>query len=127
MTVSRKEGRETILVVDDTVEVRRMTCETLARYGYTVLEAGDGREALQVFENHGEGIHLLLTDIVMPGMGGGELAQRLRRIKPELRMIFMSGYAGEPWVRDAQLARFLAKPFSSHTLARTVREVLDEG
>ena len=119
-------GRETILVVDDTVEVRRMTCEALESHGYTVLEAADGHEALEVFEANQNGIHLLLTDVVMPRMNGGELAERIRRINPRLRMIFMSGYTHDPCARQAaQLTTFLPKPFTSNTLTRTVRELLD--
>jgi len=126
MKNARNSGRETILVVDDTAEIRRMICQTLAHNGYTVLEAADGREALEVSEAHNHGIHLLLTDMVMPRMNGRELAEELCRINPDLRMIIMSGYACDERVRQADcVAAFLPKPFTSHVLTRTVREVLD--
>jgi two-component system cell cycle sensor histidine kinase/response regulator CckA len=118
--------KETILVVDDTEEVRKMVCQILAQHGYRVLEASDGTEALAVSEAHNHGIHLLLTDVLMPHMNGGELAERLSRINPRIRMIFMSGYTDDVRVqKTAQSATFLPKPFTSRTLTSKVREVLD--
>jgi two-component system cell cycle sensor histidine kinase/response regulator CckA len=128
LTDTRKPGRKIILVVDDTPAIRKMICQILARHGYTVLEAADGREALEVSEAHNHGIHLLLTDIIMPRMNGGELAEHLRRINPRLPMIFMSGYTSDGFgPRPARATSFLAKPFTPHELTRTVREVLDSG
>ena len=117
---------ETILVVEDTDDLRRMICQILLQNGYRVLEACDGVEALRVCSSHDDAIHLLLTDVIMPRMSGGELAERLRRLNPQLPMIFMSGYTGEDEVcRTAALAAFLAKPFTSVALTQKVREVLD--
>ena len=119
-------AQETILVVEDTDEVRKLICRILAEHGYKVLEAADGDEALQVSEAHDHGIHLLLTDMVMPRMNGGELAERLRSLIPSLRMIFMSGYTDSIRIHQGgQVTTFLAKPFTPHALARKVREVLD--
>jgi two-component system cell cycle sensor histidine kinase/response regulator CckA len=116
-------SRETILVVDDTEEVRRMIRHILVQHGYNVLEAANGVEALRLY---GSNIHLVLTDVVMPEMNGRELADHLRRINPATRMIFMSGYSDDPMVnRIERLAVFLAKPFTSMALTRTIREVLD--
>jgi CheY-like chemotaxis protein len=116
-------NRETILVVEDTEEVRRMICQILMQHGYKVLEASDGVEALKVY---GANIHLVLTDVVMPKMNGRELAEHLRRINPATRLIFMSGYSDDPLVnRIEQLSVFLAKPFTSMALTRKIREVLD--
>ena len=118
--------KETILVVDDTDEVRNMVCRILSQHGYHVLEAADGTEALEVSEAHNHGIHLLLTDVVMPRMNGEELAQRLCTIIPRLRLIFMSGYMDAGSLRrSAGAATFLTKPFTAHTLTRKVRETLD--
>ena len=84
--------RETILVVEDTDEVRRMICQILLYDGYDVLEAANGVEALELTVGHCKNIHLVLTDIVMPQMNGHELAEHIRRTKPSTRLLFMSGY-----------------------------------
>jgi CheY-like chemotaxis protein len=97
-------------------------------YGYTVLEAPDGAAALKLAEAHAEPIHLLLTDVVMPEMGGGELAARLARARPDVRVLYMSGYPDDAVVRHGILeaqTSFLQKPFSLEGLARRVRDVLD--
>jgi two-component system cell cycle sensor histidine kinase/response regulator CckA len=119
-------GSETILLVEDEQEVRDLTSEFLRQCGYTVLEAKDGIEAIEVADKHSGPIHLLLTDMVMPAMGGRELASRLGVLRPDLKMIFMSGYA--EFARqgpddDATRAIRLAKPFSRAVLAKKVREV----
>ena len=128
-TVRKREAvrrRETILVVEDTDDVRKMICQILLQHGYHVLEAANGQEALELCSSHGNLIHLLLTDIVMPRMNGGELAEHVRRMHPRLPMILMSGYADDDLVRHlARLAVFLAKPFTAVALMRKVREVLD--
>jgi two-component system, cell cycle sensor histidine kinase and response regulator CckA len=116
-------SRETILVVEDTDDVRRMICQILTQHGYKVLEAANGEEALKVY---GANIHLVLTDVVMPQMNGRQLAEELRRINPATRLIFMSGYTDDPMIdRLEYVAVFLAKPFTSMALTRKVREVLD--
>jgi len=122
-------GTETVLVVEDEPSVRAMIVQVLREHGYKVMEARDGVEALEVAEaSAGEPIHLLLTDMVMPRMGGSELAARFRERRPHTRMLFTSGYTehllaqqdgGEP---DVQ---FIQKPFMPLDLVRKVREVLD--
>jgi CheY-like chemotaxis protein len=119
-------AQETILVVEDTDDIRRMICQILLQHGYRVLEASNGQEALEVCNSYGDPIHLLLTDVLMPRMDGGELAEHVRRMNPRLPMIFMSGYAEDAVVRRAACSSvFLAKPFTSVTLTQKVREVLD--
>jgi two-component system cell cycle sensor histidine kinase/response regulator CckA len=116
-------SRETILVVEDTEEIRRMICQILTQHGYEVLEAANGVEALKVY---GENIHLVLTDVVMPHMNGRQLADELRRINPAARLIFMSGYSEDPMVERLEyVAVFLPKPFTSMALTSKIREVLD--
>jgi CheY-like chemotaxis protein len=100
----------------------------LAAKGYRVLEAADGRDALAVGENHPGPLHLLLTDVMMPGLSGRELAERLTPLRPDIRVVFMSGYAEDDSVRrpmPGRISAFLAKPFRTSELARVVREVLD--
>ena len=119
--------KETILVVEDGDAVRNLVCLMLVHNGYGVLEARDGREALRVCETHAEPIQLVLTDLVMPNMKGDELAERLCRTRPDLRILLMSGYTDEPVVqrlgRDS--VAFLPKPFTSVELVDKVRQMLD--
>jgi len=116
-------GNETILLVEDEPAVRQLFATALARAGYRVLEARNGQEALNVFDQHGESIDLLLTDMRMPYMGGAELAQHLRARRRTLKLLCVSGY---PNVRDSALTSdFLSKPFSRDDLLAKVREVLD--
>jgi CheY-like chemotaxis protein len=121
------QGIQTVLLVEDEQPVRRLARRTLQKSGYTVLEAGNGREALAVVEGHGGMVHLLVTDVVMPEMGGRELAERLTVALPGLRVLFVSGYTEDrvilEGVRDG--CHFLAKPFAQASLVRKVREVLD--
>jgi CheY-like chemotaxis protein len=119
---------ETVLVVDDERVVRLLVVRALLRAGYAVLEAGGGREALAVVERHRGRIHLLLTDVGMPDVGGRELADRLRAACPGLRVLFLSGYSDEEAVSRGvshDPDQFLTKPVSAAALARKVREVLD--
>ncbi len=124
-----RRGSETILVAEDEPLVRAMARRTLERAGYRVLEASNGLEALAAAAALGEELDLLLTDIVMPEMGGRELAATLRRERPSLRILFMSGYTHE---REAHLSagegisHFLHKPFTLHELRERVRLLLDE-
>ena len=115
--------RETILLVEDEPAVRQLFAQALARDGYTVYESRNGQEALKVFDQHGDAIDLLLTDLRMPYMGGAELAQHLRARRKTLKLICVSGYPGG---NESELAGdFLAKPFSRDALLAKVREVLD--
>ena len=121
-------GAEVILLVEDEVSVRTMTLRLLRRGGYTVLTAASAAEAEQLSASHQGTIHLLLTDIVMPGHNGIELSTRLRRQRPELAVLYITGYAeGSLPARSALPAgaMLLAKPFSSDALLSRVREVLD--
>lgn len=124
-----QSGTETILVVEDEAAVRRLLKHVLTRHGYTVLEAGDGLEALQVYKDGSRPIDLLLTDIVMPRMGGPELAERMLHLQPELKVLFMSGYTGDVLVRTGALrtgSAFLQKPLKPEVLVGKVREALDQ-
>jgi CheY-like chemotaxis protein len=117
---------ETILVVEDADEVRRMICQILLQHGYNVLEAANGVQALEVSASYSSDIHLVLTDIMMPHMNGHELAVHIERRLPATRLIFMSGYPEDPVSRQpGRLRVFLAKPFTPVALTKMIREVLD--
>jgi two-component system, cell cycle sensor histidine kinase and response regulator CckA len=121
-------GTETLLLVEDEAAVRSSVRRLLEWHGYTVLEARNGAEALRVYEAHAEDIDLVLTDVVMPEMGGHELIERLRQRHPELRVLFMSGYAERALTSDGSIPAgtgYLEKPFTVETLMRRLREVLD--
>jgi CheY-like chemotaxis protein len=121
-------GTETILLVEDERAVRALVVRVLLRRGYVVLQAGNGKEALAVAERHRGPIHLLLTDVVMPQMGGRELAERLTAGRPGLRVLFVSGYTGDEVMRHGishERVHFLPKPLSPAALAQKVRDVLD--
>jgi CheY-like chemotaxis protein len=126
--VELPRGSETILLVEDEASLRELVRECLEASGYKVLEASHGTAALEVSESHPGRIDLLMTDVVMPGMSGRELAQRLRASRPESRTVYMSGYTEDAVVLHGVLAEdmaFLQKPFTAEELARRVREVLD--
>ena len=121
-------GGETVLLAEDEPAVRALSGQALRAAGYRVLEAGDGAEALRVAGGYLRPIHLLVSDVVMPGVGGRELAVRLAAVHPEARVLFMSGYADDAVVRHGvreEQVPFLPKPFAPADLARKVREVLD--
>lgn len=117
------QGRETILLVEDEPAVRQLFATALVREGYRVFEARNGQEALKMFEERGDDIDLLLTDMRMPFMGGAELTQHLRARRQTLKLICISGYPGAGEGIAAE--DFLAKPFSRDDLLTKVREVLD--
>jgi CheY-like chemotaxis protein len=125
-------GKETILLVEDEHAVRLTTRRVLESKGYRIREATNAREALEQWHNHAGDIALLLTDIMMPGeMTGRDLAERLRGQRPELKVIFMSGYSSEVLGTNTDFIRrtrsyFLQKPCSSRTLLETVRRCLDQ-
>jgi two-component system, cell cycle sensor histidine kinase and response regulator CckA len=120
-------GSETVLVAEDEPLVRVLVRKTLAQAGYRVLEAGGGEEALQLAARHDGTIHLLVTDVVMPGMSGRELMRRLADVRPNVKVLYMSGYSDEAVARHGVLdagTAFMQKPFTPSVLARRVREVL---
>ena len=121
------KGTETILLVEDEEALRKMTHELLEESAYTVLEASDGLEALEIAQQHKGPIHLLLTDVVMPRMGGPALAKPAAVLHPELKVLYMSGYTGHSDVGRALLSaesELLQKPFTRDALLRKIREVL---
>ena len=117
------EDRETILLVEDEPAVRQLFSMALARSGYKVHEARNGQEALKMFDQHGDAVDLLLTDMRMPFVGGADLARQLRARRKTLKLLCISGYAGASDLAFA--GDFLAKPFSKDQLLAKVREVLD--
>jgi PAS domain S-box-containing protein len=123
-------GVETILLVEDESAVRSFVARALRQQGYQVLDASNGGEALVVAEQHGGVIHLLLTDVIMPRMSGKQLSERLRALRTDLRVLYMSGYAEDIIAPHGVLeagAAFIEKPLTAEALGRKVREVLDGG
>src|SRR5438477_2075544 len=121
-------GTETVLVAEDAASVRSVMRQVLERYGYTILEAPDGETALQLAAKHHGPIHLLLTDVVMPGVSGRQLADQLTRLRPEIKVLYASGYSDDAILQHGILEpgiAYLQKPFTRVALARKVREVLD--
>ena len=127
--VATERGNETILVVEDEPSVRSFTVAALKRYGYHVIEASDGDEAIAVAEQHSGRIQLLLTDVIMPGMNGKVLSERLKKSYPDLKVLLISGYTADAFSDRGVLDPgdvFLLKPFAPVELAGKVREVLGE-
>jgi len=127
-TAPAPRGGETVLVVEDESVIRSLACEMLAAHGYRALEAGSGEEALGLARTHEGPIHLLVTDVVMPGLAGPALAERFVAMRPQARVLFMSGYAGDELARRGvtdDAAHFLPKPFTADVLSRRVRDALD--
>ncbi len=121
-------GNEKILVVEDEEVVRKLTCEILESYGYKIIAAENGREALQICGEKNYKFDLLLTDVVMPKMGGHELAEQLSKKYPQLRILFTSGYTEDAKIQyemNESPAEFIHKPFTPNALASKVREILD--
>lgn len=118
-------GSETILLVEDEVFVRQVTCEVLQSAGYRVLAAKNAVEALRVYEQCGGEVELLLTDVVLPGETGRALAGRLRRKNPVLKILLVTGYAEQMGLREGNQEECLAKPYSTEVLLRRVRQRLD--
>jgi CheY-like chemotaxis protein len=128
---SPPRGNETVLVVEDEPLLREMIERSLIHLGYSVVSAASGADALDLAKREG-GVELLLADVVMPRMGGGEVARRLRAEQPGLPVLFMSGYGDEvldsdldPQLRDLSAGGVLRKPFRAEELARRVRAALD--
>ncbi|MCE9582813.1 MAG: response regulator [Planctomycetes bacterium] len=121
-------GSETLLLVEDEPAVRKLACTVLRGKGYAVLEAGSGPEAIEIFMKQSDQIRLLVTDVVMPGLSGRDLHKRLIELKPNLPVLYVSGYTSNAIVHHGVLDQginFLQKPFTAEGLARKIREVLD--
>jgi PAS domain S-box-containing protein len=128
MSPAALSGTETVLVVEDQIEARSVICETLRRRGYTVIEAVNGPDAIVKGRQLDVRIDVMLTDVVMPGMGGRRVAEVIRVTRPELKVVYMSGYTDSAIVDHGILepgVTFVQKPFATETLLRRVREVLD--
>jgi two-component system cell cycle sensor histidine kinase/response regulator CckA len=120
-------GQDTILLVEDEEAVRSFAARALRMRGYNVLEASGGEEALEIVKSEGDKIDLVITDVVMPNMDGPTIVKHIKELKPELEVIFMSGYAEEAFRRSDQTSEnihFLPKPFGLKQLAAKVKEVL---
>ena len=128
MPIIDPNTRPTILLVEDEAFVRDVACEILQSLGYQVIPASNADEAMRLF-NERQPIHLLLTDVVMPGMNGSDLAEQLKLMDPRLKTIYMSGYTSNPLVRkgfaNPRIA-YLQKPFTLEALGKKVKEVLEE-
>jgi two-component system cell cycle sensor histidine kinase/response regulator CckA len=122
-------GSETVLLVEDEAGVRTLARLVLEKEGYTVIEARNGCDALLLSQQHGGSIHLMATDVVMPDMPGPELAKQLTALRPDMKVLFLSGYTDDAIIHhgfiDEEMA-FLQKPFTKSGLLRKVREVLDQ-
>ena len=126
--IGRGSGHETVLLVEDEENVRQLARRILVEHGYTVLTARNGAEALHLSNEHKDPIELMLTDVIMPLMSGPELARRQARLRPEMKLLYMSGYTDEAIARHGLLesgTRLLQKPFTPALLLARVREVLD--
>jgi two-component system, cell cycle sensor histidine kinase and response regulator CckA len=128
LDINKGEGSETILLVEDDAAVRAVAERSLARFGYAVLSAERGEDAVAIAESHDGTIDLLLTDIMMPGMNGVEVASAIAKARPGILVFFMSGYADQDLVRRGLLepgTHFLQKPFTPQELAIRIRSILD--
>jgi DNA-binding NtrC family response regulator len=115
------ETVKTILIVDDEEAVRRLASAAISKAGFRVLEAGHGVEALRIFKDNADAIHLVISDLVMPEMGGRELADAVRAVRPETKVLLISGYADSVTLDGYA---FLPKPFTTEILVRTTRELV---
>jgi CheY-like chemotaxis protein len=123
------DGHETVLVVEDEEPVRRIARRLLTQHGYTVLEAKSAEGGLELLATVSEHVHLLLSDVVLPGLGGREFAARAQDLRPDLRVRFMTGYTDDTHLRrllEDQRVAVIHKPFHRDTLLEKVRQVLDQ-
>jgi DNA-binding NtrC family response regulator len=128
MSTNPEKSPETILVVEDEKMVRDLVRSVLESHGYEVLEAPSGEEALELCLSRSDAVHLLLSDMVMPGMSGPELAKKLKESRPEMKVLYMSGYTEYALAGSGVMERvpsFIWKPFSTEALAAKVRHILD--
>jgi len=123
------QGSETILLVEDEGSVRKLACRVLEKNGYKVLEAHNGEEALRIVQGrNGNPIHLVVTDVVMPGMNGRQLAERLVSLQPKIKVLYMSGYTDDAIVHHGVLdpgIAYIQKPFIPDAFAHKIRQILD--
>ena len=127
-TIELPRGSETILVVEDEDQVREIATRIMERQGYTVMSAADAENGLRLLEEHEGRFDLLLTDVVLPGMGGRKLAEHVREAWPEIKLLFMSGYSNDVILQHKLFEHdvtLLHKPFTMVSLARKLREELD--
>src|SRR5438128_555662 len=118
-------GSETVLLVEDEDSVRRLVFDALTACGYHVLPASNARRALEIFHSHTQPIHILVSDLVMPGKGGADLARELLRLRGDIKVLFLSGYTDNQIFENEPSASFLQKPFTMLTLTTKIRELLD--
>ena len=126
-SAASKHGGETVLLVEDQENVRKLAATILKKYGYRVLDARDGAEAYLVAREYPGEIHLLLTDVVMPGMNGRDLSELLKGARPSMKVLYSSGYTADVMAHRGVLephVAYLSKPFTAAALATKVREVL---
>jgi len=125
-------GTETILVVDDNTHTRKTIVAMLEKYGYTLLEADSYQNAVEIFKSYGKTIHLILADVVMPGINGPDMVKKLLELQSEIKVVFMSGYAEDEIIHDDVFKiihshrPFIAKPFTFKELGLMVRQQLDK-
>jgi CheY-like chemotaxis protein len=120
-------GSETVLVVEDETSVRILVAEILGQSGYAILQAGNGRDAIRICREYSRRIHLMVTDLVMPHMSGRELFEAAAQLRPDMKVLYLSGYSDDSVIRrdlDTSQISFLQKPFGPYALAAKVREVL---
>lgn len=122
-------GTETILLVDDEKSILEVNRDLLKNMGYTVLTAGDGKEAIEVFKNNRDSINMVLLDMIMPGMSGGETYDRLKDIDPDIKVLLLSGYSTNGKITkilERGCNGFIQKPFKVQELSEKIRDCLDE-
>ena len=130
-TINQKvfSGKETILFVEDDEDVRQFACVALKSFGYNIIEANNGKNALQLVKKENTSIDIIITDLIMPEMNGQELASRVHKLLPDLKVLFVSGYTFEHLLKDGEIddsINFLQKPYTVHNLLKRIREILDK-